>query len=355
MRAIQSTGVAHTECMDVLIIGGTRNMGHFLTHALREAGHVVTVLNRGKTRDELPLHVERLRADRTEPEQLKSVLAQRHFDAVVDTTLYTAMEAHAVVDLLRERTEHYIFISSGQVYLVREGLNRPFKESDYPGRLMPTPKPDTFAHAEWRYGIGKREAEDALRKAWEEHAFPVTTLRLPMVNSERDPLFRLYNYVLRLRDGGPILTPMTPNFPLRHVYGGDVVNAIVRIVEAGLGKGRAYNISQEETVSLDEFLGMVGEIMDIRPRIVRLPRATLEANGFLPECSPFSERWMSELDNSLSKTELGVTYTPLETYLRQIVRYYLEHMPPKPSGYRRRKAEIMLLQFENEPSTEISK
>ncbi|MCC6615442.1 MAG: precorrin-6A/cobalt-precorrin-6A reductase [Anaerolineae bacterium] len=338
--------------MDILIIGGTRNMGHLLVHALRQAGHVVTVLNRGKTRDELPKEIERLRADRTEPEQLKAVLANRHFDAVVDTTLYNAEEARVVAELLRDRTGHYIFLSSGQVYLIREGLKRPFKESDYAGRLMPAPKPDTFAHAEWRYGLTKREAEDALQQAWQANGFPVTTLRLPMVNSERDHFFRLYNYVLRLRDGGPVLAPSTPNYPLRHVYGGDVINAIVRIAETGLGKGRAYNISQDETVSLDEFLDMVGEIMDVKPRIVRLPRATLEAHGFLPDCSPFSERWMSELDNSLSKAELGITYTPLKTYLGNIVRHYLEHMPPKPPGYRRRKAEIMLLQFENEPLTE---
>ena len=341
--------------MDILIIGGTRNMGHLLVLALRQAGHVVTVLNRGKTRDELPKDVERLRADRTEPEQLNAALTKRHFDAVVDTTLYNADEARVMTELLSDRTEHYIFLSSGQVYLIREGLKRPFKESDYEGRVMPAPKPDTFAHAEWRYGFTKREAEDTLLHAWQTNGFPVTTLRLPMVNSERDHFFRLYNYVLRLRDGGPILTPTTPSFPLRHVYGGDVINAIVRIAETGLGKGQAFNISQDETVSLDEFLGMVGEIMDVKPKIVRLPRATLEANGFLPDCSPFSERWMSELDNELSKTALGITYTPLKTYLRNIVTHYLEYMPPKPPGYRRRKAEIMLLQFENELITETSK
>ena len=49
--------------MNVLIIGGTRQIGHFLTEALLSAGHRVTVLNRGVTRDDLPETLPRLRVD----------------------------------------------------------------------------------------------------------------------------------------------------------------------------------------------------------------------------------------------------------------------------------------------------
>jgi hypothetical protein len=43
--------------------------------------------------------------------------------------------------------------------------------------------------------------------------------------------------------------------------------------------------------------------MGIKPHIIRVKRSELEANGFLPDCSPFSDRWMSELDNTRSKAE----------------------------------------------------
>src|SRR5690606_1166891 len=220
-----------------------------------------------------------------------------------------------------------------------EGLERPYREEDYAGRLMPAPKPTTFAYEEWNYGMGKRQAEDRLAEAWETDGFPYTALRLPMVNSERDHFNRLYNYVLRLKDGGPILVPTTPNYPLRHVYVGDVVKAITTLIETGLGKGRAYNIAQDETVTLDAFLELLGDILGVQPYVLRVRRDLLEANGFLPDCSPFSERWMSEMDNRRSKEELGLVYTPLRTYLEQIVRYYEEHQPPRPASYRRRHAE----------------
>jgi nucleoside-diphosphate-sugar epimerase len=323
--------------MNILIIGGTRNIGHFLANELLAAGHHVTVLNRGITLDNLPESVERLRADRTQPAQLEKALAGRSFDVVVDTALYKGTEAEAIVRLLSARAGHYIFLSSGQVYLVRENLARPFSEDDYDGLLMPAPKLNTYGYEEWLYGIDKRHAEDTFAAAKD---FPYTTLRIPMVNGERDHFHRLYGYILRLKDGGPILVPETPDYPLRHIYTHDVVKAIMILINTGKGKRRVYNISQDETVSLKEFLNLMGDILHTEAQMIPIKRSLLEANGFLPDCSPFSDRWMSELTNQRSKTELGMTYTPLREYLGKIVAYYESHPPRKPAGYRRRKAEI---------------
>ncbi len=333
---------------DILIIGGTRNMGYYLAQALHQAGHRVTLLNRGLTPDDLPKDIPRLRADRTDSTQMRRALLAKKFDAVIDFALYKGAEAEAIVELLQGNTGHYIFISTGQVYLVREGIERPFKEDDYEGRIIPAPKDNTFAYEEWLYGIGKRDCEDALRDAFEQSRFPYTSLRLPMVNSVRDPLDRLYNYYLRLRDGGPIIAPSTPNYPLNHIYALDVVRIIQELIERGVGIGKAYNIAQDEHLSLEDFLALLAEIMDVStPDIVRFPRKELEAQGLMPDCSPFSERWMSALDNSRSKAELGISYTPLAEYLTEIVTEFEENPPPEPSSYRRRKAELQLVRMAN--------
>ena len=287
----------------------------------------------------------RLRGDRNNRYELQMALNRGPFDAVVDMVLYNGDEAEAVVDLLVGRTGHYIFVSSGQVYLVREAVERPFAETDYEGRVMPAPKLNTYGYEEWSYGIHKRRAEDVLAAAWQADHFPYTSLRLPMVNSPRDPFNRLYSYMLRVKDGRPILIPETPKHPLRHVYADDVVRAILTLLETGAGKGRAYNISQDETVTLPALLqqvcGLMGRPM---PDLVEIRRSVLESNGFLPDCSPFSDRWMSELTNDRSKTELGLTYTPLDTYMAHIVRAYIDNPPPRPASYRRRAAEYKLLE-----------
>ena len=178
---------------NILIIGGTRNIGYYLTLRLLELGHNVTILNRGISPDDLPDSVHRLRADRTSLQQMKRALMGKSFDVVVDFVMYFQRDAEMIVDLLDGAIEHYIFISSGQVYLVREGIARPFTEESFEGRIQPPPKANTFAYEEWSYGVGKRQAEEVFIAAHEKSGFPYTALRLPMVNSERDTFRLLYS------------------------------------------------------------------------------------------------------------------------------------------------------------------
>jgi nucleoside-diphosphate-sugar epimerase len=328
--------------LDVLIIGGTRNLGHLLTVDLLQSGHRVTLLNRGQTPDTLSPDVRRLRADRSNPAQLKQALAGSCFDAVVDTTLYNGRDAEVVTRLLDGRVGHYIFLSSGQVYLVRSQLQRPFVEDDYQGPTIPEPPAGSRDHDEWLYGVEKRQAEELFFQAWQRRRFPFTTLRLPMVNSVLDHFHRIYGYLLRLRDGGPILLPAGPHLPVRHVWGADVVRAIASLIQTGKGKGQAYNLSQQETLSIEDFLTQLATLAQRPLKLACLDRSVLNAHQLLPGCSPFSNPWMSELDNRRSKAELGIQYTPLPDYLRELVAYYESHPQPMPPGYQRRSEELQL-------------
>ena len=295
--------------MEILIIGGTRNVGHLLSLKLLEQGRQVTVFNRGKTQDKLPKEIQRLHGDRGDLDALSRALAGKSFDVVVDMALYNADDAKAIAGLLDGRVGQYIFLSTGQIYLVREESPRPFLEEASQKPLLPAPT-GTRDYEECSYGVNKGQAEDALMSAWQMRGFPVTTLRLPMVNSQRDHFHRIYGYLLRMRDGGPIVLPTGKHHLLRHVYADDVLQAIMRIIETGLGKGHVYNIPQEETLSL---------------------------------CSPFSDPWMSELDNQRSKRELGMQYTPLPVYLSKLLGHYKNSQLLMPDGYRRRGEELQLV------------
>jgi len=329
--------------MRALIIGGTRNLGPSIVHALLRRGDEVAVFNRGQTRDDLPEEVERLRGDRTDPEEMKRVLGGREFDLVVDTTLYTGAEAEAAVELFAGRAGRYIFLSTGQVYLVRTGVKRPFKEEDYAGPVMEQPlKSNTSDYENWLYGFDKRAAEDVFARAWTERKFPFTSLRLPMVNSERDHYDRMYGYFLRVQDDGPVLIPEGDSAPVRHVYGGDVVQAILRVAGNDLRKGCAYNIGQDETLTLTEFLELLAQLMHCPLKVVRVPREELTRQGLLPYCSPFSGLWMSSLENARSKAELGMEYTPVASYVKNLVDYFQAMPKRKIEGYARRPQELEL-------------
>lgn len=318
-------------------------MGYFLARQIIDDGHSLSLLNRGVTRDELPDDIPRYHADRTDITQMRRALAGRDFDVVVDMTLFKEQEAEDIVELLDGQVGRYIFVSTGQVYLIREGITRPFREVDYFNPIIPAPEANTYDYEEWLYGNEKSAAEDVLARAYTDRGFPYTSLRLPMVNSERDGFNRLYGYYLRLKDHGPILVPSAPDHRVRHVYSHDAVKAIMTLINTDKGMGKAYNISQDETLTLEEFLRTLSDVMGVPANIQRVDRYLLEANGFLPDCSPFSDMWMSEMDNTLSKQELGMTYTPVRTYLENIVAYYNNHSLQTPSSYRRRQAEKMLV------------
>ncbi len=330
---------------DILILGGTRNLGHVTALALLEAGHNVTVMNRGITPDDLPEEVSRLRADRADPDQMRHALRGLDFDLVLDTTTYTGADARSAIDVFQGHVGRYVFVSTGQVYLVREGISRPFREESYDGPVMPEPPRESEDYDSWAYGAWKRDAEDELIGAFARDGFPVTTIRLPMVASERDHYGRIQAYVARLLDGNAIVIPDERGLPLRHVYVGDVARLIVQLTTSRNGLGRAYNISYGESMSLIEFLEMLAAVVKRPLDLQRLPRADLTEARLLPHCSPFSGRWMSELDNTRSLAEFGagkISYTSPGTYLPMLADDYVRRWQRNnmlPSGYDQRPKE----------------
>ena len=326
-----------------LILGGTRNLGHVTALSLLSAGHDVSVLNRGQTTDDLPPEVARLRADRNDDASMRAALGDSSFDLVLDNTTYTERDAQQAVDLFTGRAARYVFISSGQVYLVRENLPRPFSERDYAGPVMAEPPRHSADYLSWLYGVDKRLAEQIFQDASEESGFPVMTLRLPMVASERDHYGRIQGYIARLMDGGPLLIPLEPGLPLRHVYAGDVARLVTRLVDLPFDPGSAFNVSYGESMSLDGFLDLVGSIVGSESQIIRVERSVLESKNLLPHCSPFSGRWMSELDNAFSISELKAQYTSPAEYLPSIVEDYRQRWMKSgliPGSYMQRQAEL---------------
>jgi nucleoside-diphosphate-sugar epimerase len=322
--------------MDVLVIGGNRFMGVTLVWRLLYAGHRVTVLNRGNLADPFGDRVERLRADRGS-DDFDRVLAGRGFDRVVDLAGFSAGDAARAVRVLGGRTGHYVFVSTGQVYLVREGCPQPSREVDYDGAVMAA-APTPADHDDWRYGIGKRGAEDVLAAA---AALPSTRLRIPMVNGEHDHKRRLESYLWRLLDGGPLLVPEAGAIA-RHVYSGAVVGAILRILEAPPPPGQAYNLAQAEQPSVRALIERLAARVGARPTLLEVPAAALEDAGLsVRAASPLSSRWMSLIDPARAVAELGFVHPPLDVYLDSIVASLLAAWPGSPpDGYAQRPREL---------------
>jgi len=327
----------------VLVIGGNRFVGRLLGWRLLAGGHRLTLLNRGRLPDPFGDRAERLVADRTSPD-LERLLGGRTFDAVVDLAAFTGDDGRRAAALLAGRVGHHLMVSTGQVYLVREGCPRPAREEDYDGPVMPRP-PDARDVWDWEYGIGKRACEDALALAHAQSGFPATRIRIPMVNGELDHFRRMESYLWRLLDGGPVLLPDGGTHPLRHVYGGEVARFLCEILGRKGTFGRAYNLAQEETPTLAEVVVRLRGLLGSRAEIVPVPSEQLRSAGLDPAAiSPFSGRWMSFLDPSRARRELGFAHEPLDAYLGKIVASFLAHPPgDRPEGFARRDVERRLV------------
>jgi nucleoside-diphosphate-sugar epimerase len=326
--------------MNILVIGGNRFMGRSLVWRLLFAGHRVTLVNRGQHGDPFGDRVERVVADRSSDE-LDRALAGRGFDRAVDFAAFFGEDVRRLARVLGGRIGHTVMISTGQVYLVREGCPTPSCEGDYAGPVMAAP-PTPADHEDWAYGIGKREAEDALAAASE---LPSTRLRIPMVNGEGDPKRRLEGYLWRMLDGGPLLVPGA-SAVARHVYRGAVVGAITAILEAPPMAGQVFNLAQAELSTVRELIERLAARVGVRHlELVELPAERLEAAGLsVRAASPFSSRWMSLLDPARAVAELGFVHPPLERYLDSIATSLLAHWPAEPpEGYRQRSAELALV------------
>ena len=99
--------------MKILIVGGTSFVGRAIAHAAVENGHDVSVLNRGKSPNDLPDSVHRLIGDRQGD---LSVLDGKSFDATIDAIAYRPRDVELLANALGGRGGHYIQISSISAY-----------------------------------------------------------------------------------------------------------------------------------------------------------------------------------------------------------------------------------------------
>lgn len=132
--------VSASSAKKILVMGGTRFIGVFLSRLLVQEGHQVTLFTRGKApiTQQLPAESDQeysefsskvlhLKGDRQEFELVKSSLSAEGFDVVYDINGREADEVEPILDAL-PKLEQYIYCSSAGVYLKSDLL--PHFETD---------------------------------------------------------------------------------------------------------------------------------------------------------------------------------------------------------------------------------
>ena len=286
----------------VLVVGGTGFLGRHLVARLLARGDRVTLFTRGTRSDPFGDRVARLAGDRT----TDLARVQGTFDAVVDLVGFEGRDIERAIDVFAGRVGHYLFVSTGQVYLVRESPRLPSREEDYDGPTIA--RPGGRDGSQWDYGTGKRACEDALVRA--QGRLPSTRLRIPIVNGPGDDQQRIARYIRHMLGGAPIRAAFLDR-RVRHVDAQEVARTIDVLLGDARVVGEAVNQTQDETPTLRELLEMLGDELGARPTLVEDETATSDV-------SPFSTRWMSFLDPAKLRG-LGIGHAPLATTIARCV------------------------------------
>jgi nucleoside-diphosphate-sugar epimerase len=249
----------------VLVLGGTSFNGLALVRELAQAGHDVTVLNRGKTAAALPAGVSRRTADRTDPASVKAALGNDDWDCVHDVTAYRPEDVAFMIEQLRGRVGHYVFVSSTVIYAASDLL--PIHE-DAPVDRSPRQN---------EYGRNKLLCEDLLVRAHREHGFPATTVALSMVFGPNNILpDREQRMFVRLREGRPILIPGDGTTLAQVGYVADQARALRMLMGNTRTFGRRYNLTGSDSFTAEGYVDTCARVLGVTPNKVFIPAPLMD-------------------------------------------------------------------------------
>src|SRR5512133_1631884 len=230
----------------ILILGGTGFLGPAIVEMARARGHALTLFNRGKTRPDLFPEIEKLHGDR---DGKLDALAEKSWDAVIDTSGYVPRIVRMSADLLAPRVERYVFISSISAY--REDV-KPGADEGAPLATIGDPKNEDVRA---NYGALKALSEQAAEKAMPGR---VAAVRPGLIVGPGDPTDRFTYWPVRLDRGGDVLAPGDGRDPVQVIDVRDLAAWLVALVERG-DTGTYNAVGPAKPATMSDLLRSVGE------------------------------------------------------------------------------------------------
>jgi nucleoside-diphosphate-sugar epimerase len=216
--------------MRILIMGGTRFIGVYLTKLLVDQGHEVVLFNRGN--HPAPVDgVKQIQGDRTDADQVKAALSGESFDAIFDNNGRSLSDTQPLAQMFRTQVLHFVYVSSAGVYLKSDQM--PHIEGD---AVDPNSR-----HR------GKYETEQYLA----ETGVPFTSVRPVYIygpQNYNDLEAWFFDRIVRDR---PIPIPGNGLHITQMGHVQDLATAMAAILGNADAVGQIYNISGDRYVTFD--------------------------------------------------------------------------------------------------------
>jgi UDP-glucose 4-epimerase len=317
--------------MRVLITGGAGFVGSHLSEALLERGDEVTVLDNLSTGS-----IENIRHLKTHPKFRYSIdtitneplLAElidgsdvvAHLAAAVGVKLIVEAPVHTietnvhgtevVLKHANKKKKLVLIASTSEVY--GKSTDVPFRE-DADLVLGPTPK------HRWAYACSKMIDEFLALAYWKERKLPVIVVRLfNTVGPRQTGQYGMVipNFVRQALSGQPITVFGDGSQSRSFTFVGDVVKAMVALIDEPRAVGQVFNIGNGTEISIGNLAVRIKELTGSQSPIVQIPYERAYEAGFedMPRRVP-----------DLEKIRQLVGYKPtveLDEILARVIEYF---------------------------------
>jgi nucleoside-diphosphate-sugar epimerase len=308
--------LAATKPLKVLIFGGTGFIGPHFVRVLREGGHTLTIFNRGKRNPGLFKDVETLIGDRNG--QVDAIKG-RQWDVVIDDSGYLPAQVQLTTDLLKDKVEHYIFVSSISAYA---DLTPPGIDEDY--HLAQLKDPTVKEVNEQTYGGLKALCEQVVEKTFGTRQ---AVIRPTYIVGPGDHTDRFTYWPVRASRGGDMLAPGSASDPIQFIDVRDLAEFMQLCVEQRVS-GRYNACNPPGAVTMGALLETSKRVSKADTRFVWGDFQFLEAqklleSGEIPIWSPTTGEFAgASLVSSARAVAKGLRFRDLETTVRDTLAWH---------------------------------
>ena len=205
---------------------------------------------------------------------MQNAIGTHNFDVVVDWIAFTPEHIETDIELFKDRTNQYVFISSASAYQTPP-TNLPITES--------TPLYNPF----WKYSQDKIACEDRLIKAYREENFPMTIVRPSHTYDETMlPLKGRFTVIDRMRKGKKIIVhgEGTSLWTLTHHR--DFAKGFVGLLGNSRAVGETFHITSDEFLTWNQIYELAARVAGTTANIVHIPSEII---------AKYDEEWGAEL------------------------------------------------------------
>lgn len=250
--------------MQILFVGGTGIISSACSALAVERGHQLDLLVRGESSKlrPPPVGANILKGDIRDPKSLKSILAGKNYDAVVDFVAFTEEHIQNDLELFVGLTQQLVFISSASAY-------------HKPVRHLPITESTPLHNPFWQYSRNKIACERLLFSAYQESGFPITIVRPSHTYDKTllpfDPHGAGGTVLNRIKAGRPVIVhgDGTSLWTLTHHR--DFAVGLLGLLGNPAAIGEAFHITSDESIPWNEVIGCIARAAGNEAKIVHVP------------------------------------------------------------------------------------